>query len=242
MADCTPLIRSDTPIATLREHTPRANREGAMRNYLKAGLLVALSLACLSAYAQPVGTPAHGLEVFSPSTPVWVLERDYAEASTLTARTFGDSNYGGYKAKAGLWISCHPENPNAGLTLQISPAALGFNADPYEGKDASAQGPLRITLGAHPAGKYPVNAVWTDAGTFQVGTALALFTPVPRDEIARWASDASRGQPLTLSLAPAEKNAKPLTATFVLPHNNAALQKAIMPCLDAAKGKSATVR
>ncbi|MCS3512389.1 hypothetical protein [Pseudomonas grimontii] len=172
--------------------------------------------------------------IITPAHPIWLLERPYADGPMLTARTFGGSAYGDYHGKANLAISCHPQNPEAYLTLEISPQSLGFDIDPFEGKDASANGPLSITTGRRTAVDHSVNGVWNDGGAFQIDTIFALSTFVPRNELAYWASDASRGQTLTLSLAPAKEGGKPLTATFSLPANNSGLKKTIQPCLGAA--------
>ncbi|MGY2273602.1 MULTISPECIES: hypothetical protein [Pseudomonas] len=175
-----------------------------------------------------------GTYIITPAAPVWLLEQPYADSPMLTARTFGGSAYGDYHVKASLEISCSPQNPTASLALQITPAALGFDVAPFEGADASANGPLRITTATRTAINHPVNGVWTYGGAFQIGTVFALRAAVPHDELAYWASDASRGQTLKLSVAPAKEGDKPLTATFLLPANNNGLKRVIQPCLGNA--------
>lgn len=175
-----------------------------------------------------------GTYIITPAAPVWLLEQPYADSPMLTARTFGGSAYGDYHVKASLEISCSPQNPTASLALQITPAALGFDVVPFEGADASANGPLRITTATRTAINHPVNGVWTYGGAFQIGTVFALSAAVPHDELAYWASDASRGQTLKLSVAPAKEGDKPLTATFLLPANNNGLKRVIQPCLGNA--------
>ncbi|OPA85170.1 hypothetical protein BFW87_27435 [Pseudomonas fluorescens] len=177
------------------------------------------------------GNESIDTQIITPARPVWLLERPYPDGPMLTARTFGDSAYGDFHTNANLEISCHPQNPAASLTLQVSPQSLGFDSDPFEGKDAPANGPLRIISGTRTAIELPANGVWTYGGAFQVGTIFAISASVPRDELAYWASDASRGQTLTLLLAPATEGAKPLKASFTLPANNNGLKTAILPCL-----------
>ena len=190
-------------------------------------LLAALFIPLLTAYAH-AGEEA----IITPGHPVWLLERPDVDSPMLTtARTFGDSTYNDFHTKASLQISCHPQNPTAWLALQITPEPLGFDIEPFHGKDASTQGPLRMTTGTRTAIELAVNGVWTYAGSFQIGAVFALSTQVPRDELAYWASDASRGQTLKLLLAPALAGGKPLTATFTLPANNNGLKKVIQPCL-----------
>lgn len=193
-------------------------------------LLAALFIPSFTAYA-------HASEdvIITPEHPVWLLERPYADSPMLTtARTFGDSAYNDFKTKASLEISCHPQNPTAWLALQITPEPLGFDIEPFHGKDASTNGPLRITTGARTPIELAINGVWTSAGSFQIGPIFVFSTPVPRDELAYWASDASRGQTLKLLLTPAVAGDKPLTATFTLPENNDGLKKVIQPCLGNA--------
>lgn len=172
-----------------------------------------------------------GTYIITPAAPVWLLEQPYADSPMLTARTFGDSAYGDYHVKASLEISCFPKSPTASIALQITPAALGFDVAPFEGPDASANGPLRITTATRTAVDHSVNGVWTYGGAFQIGTIFALSAAVAHDELAYWASDASRGQTLKLSIAPAKEGDKPLTATFLLPANNNGLKRVIQPCL-----------
>lgn len=211
---------------------PRMNTSMQARTFT---LFAALLIPPLNAYAQASDESATGTEIITPMHPVWLLEQPYADSPMLTARTFGDSAYGDYHAKANLEISCNPQSPTARVALQINPQSLGFDSDPFEGKDASANGPLRITTGTRTAVDHWVNGVWTYAGAFQIGTIFALSTSVAPDELAYWASDASRGQTLRLSLAPAKVGDKPLTATFSLPENNNGLKKIIQSCLGATK-------
>ncbi len=197
----------------------------------------ALAFTLTAALFTPFALAGHesiDTQIITPAHPVWLLERPYPDGPMLSARTLGDSAYGDVHTNANLEISCHPKNPAARLSLQISPQLLDFDSDPFEGKDASANGPLRITTGTRAAIEVSTNGVWTYGGVFQVGTIFALSADVPRAELAYWASDASRGQTLTLSLAPATTSGKPLTATFKLPENNSMLKKAIQPCLGTA--------
>ena len=197
----------------------------------------ALAFTLIAALFTPLaqaGNESAATQIITSAHPVWLLERPYPDGSMLTARTFGDSAYGDFHTNANLEIGCHPQNPAASLTLQISPQSLGFDSDPYEGKDARAEGPLRITTGTRTGIELSANGVWTYGGAFQVGTIFAISASVPKDELVYWASDASRGQTLTLSLAPVTEGGKPLTASFTLPANNSGLKKAILPCLDTA--------
>ncbi len=193
-------------------------------------------LPLLNAFAQPSQSAVADTQIISAVLPVWLVERPSDEGAGLTATVFGDSAYGDYHAKAGLVIGCNPQNPQAGLVLQISPEPLGFDSDPFEGKDAPADGRLRITTGKRSSVDLPVNGIWTHGGVFQIGTIFAFHmgTPLPRDELAYLASDASRGRTMTLSLAPAKEGGKRLTATFSLPSNNDGLKKVLQPCLDAS--------
>ncbi|WP_395607127.1 hypothetical protein [Pseudomonas sp. B22129] len=196
-------------------------------------LAFTLIAALFTPFAQ-AGNESTATQIITPAHPVWLLERPYPDGPMLTARTFGDSAYGDFHTNANLEISCHPQNPAASLTLHISPQSLGFDSDPFEGPDASANGPLRITAGTRAAIEVSANGVWTHGGVFQVGTIFALNADIPRAELAYWASGASRGQTLTVSLAPALAGGKPLTATFTLPKNNNTLKTAIQPCLSTA--------
>ena len=202
-------------------------------------LFAALFALPLHADAQAGDASGFGAAIITPAHPVWLLEQPYADSPKLTARTVGVSAYGGFHVKASLEISCYPQNPLASLALQIAPQSLGFDSDPFEGKDASANGPLRVSTGTRASIELPVNGVWTDGGAFQIGTLFVLSAAVPPAELAYWLSDASQGQTLTLSLAPATAGAAPLTATFVLPENNTGLNKILRACRGVA---SATLR
>lgn len=197
-------------------------------------LTFTLIAALFIPFAQAGEKAATDTHVITDANPVWLLERPYPEGPMLAARTFGGSAYGDHHMKANLVISCHPQNPNAGLSLEIIPQLLGWDADPFEGKDASANGPLSITTGTRAAVEHMVSGVWNYGGMFQMGLVFELSTSVPREELAYWATDASRGQTLTLSLAHATEGGKPLTASFLLPANNNGLKKAIQPCLGPA--------
>lgn len=140
--------------------------------------------------------------------------------------TFGDSAYGDYHVNATLQIDCSPESKKARLTLQIAPTSLGFDSDPFEGPDATANGPLHITTGTRPSVEHRVSGSWTAGGAFQVGDVFSISTEIAAPELDYWLSDASRGQPLKLLLAPAETDGKPLTATFLLPQDNERLKQA----------------
>ncbi|WP_143515842.1 hypothetical protein [Pseudomonas sp. R37(2017)] len=188
-------------------------------------------LAAFDAQAQPGDTPAQVDRIIRPMQPVWLLEQPFANNPLLTARTFGDSAYGEYHVKATLQISCHSQTHGASVTLQIAPRSLGFHSDPFEGPDAAANGPMHITMGNRPTLELRVSGFWTSAGAFQVGSIFAIQTHIPRDELAYLASDASRNQPLKLSLVPAKAGAKPLTAEFSLPQSNDGLKQVIQPCL-----------
>lgn len=197
---------------------------------LRLACCTAILCSALEAQAQA----GDGLPLISPAHPVWLLEQGPAEAPIPTARTYGESAYGDYRVNATLAITCHAQHPAAGLSLQIAPSALGFDSGPFEGPDATAHGPLRIVAGTRAAFTREVSGIWTDGGAFQVGSVFAVNASIPRDALAYWASDASRGQPLRLSLAPAKAGGKPLTATFSLPRDNAGLKKILQPCVAGA--------
>jgi hypothetical protein len=193
--------------------------------------LVAICFPVLPAHAQPDDTSTNEILIIRPADPIWLLEQPYADNPMLTARTYGNSAYGNYQVNANLQILCYPQSRAAGLALQITPSPLGFDSAPFEGPDATANGPLHITMGTGPAVDHRVSGIWTVGGFFQLGSIFAFNTSLSRDELVHWASDASRGQSLNLSLAPAKSGGVPLTATFSLPKNNAGLKKVIESCL-----------
>jgi hypothetical protein len=197
-------------------------------------LFAAICFPYFDAHAQAGDESVNGIHAISQAHPVWLLEQPHA--NLLTARTYGNSTYGDYDVNASLEISCHSQSPAAYFRLQIAPAELGFNSGPYEGPDANARGTLHITTGTRTAVTHQVSGSWTDGGVFQVGTIFAISTPIPHDELVYWASDASRGQPLKLSLDPKE-GSKRLTATFSLPKNNDGLKQVIQPCLNAVAAR-----
>ena len=200
--------------------------------------LCAICFPLLEANAKPFAPSAKDIHIIRPAHPVWLLEQPHANSPLLTARTYGKSAYGNYHVNATLVISCHPQYQAAGLTLQITPTSLGFDSNPFEGKDATADGPLHISMGTGPAVDHRVSGIWTDGGLFQVGAVFAFNTFISREELVHWTSDASRGQPLKLSLAPAKSEGMPLTATFSLPENNAGLKEVIQPCLGSETATS----
>lgn len=201
---------------------------------LAVTLFTVLCIPCALANAQTGDEFVLAMPIITPSNPAWLLEQPYEEGSTLVARTMGNSAYGARQEKAALAISCYRQSPRARLTLEIRAESLGFDVRPFEGKDASANGPLRTNTGTRTAFNLPVNGVWTYGSAFQIGTIFALSTSLPQEELAYWLSDASRGQPLTLSLAPATQGGEPLIATFALPKNNSGLKAIFQSCSGTA--------
>ena len=192
--------------------------------------LAALTATCLCAFAADLPSDRPG--IISAKHPIWLLEQPYTDNPLLTARTPGTSIYADHQVHATLQISCHPQTRGASLTLQIDPRALGFDYQPFEGKDASAHGPLKLTIGDRAFSDQWVAGMWAAGGALQVGSIFAIATGIPRDELAYWADDASPGQTLTLSLASAAADSPSLTAVFTLPQNNLGLRQVIQPCLD----------
>jgi len=207
----------------------------SLRNIQAITALAAICLSPFAVQAQAVQQPADEIEVIHPAHPVWLLEQPDAKNPLLTARTFGDSAYGDFHVNATLQVSCYPQSQKARFTLQIAPASLGFDSDPFEGPDATANGPLNITTGTRTTVDHRVSGSWTSGGTFQVGSLFSISTDIPPPELDYWVGDASRGQSLNLSLAPAKAGDKRLTATFSLPENNDGLKQVIQLCLGAAK-------
>ncbi|MBX9757057.1 MAG: hypothetical protein K2X80_20035, partial [Pseudomonadaceae bacterium] len=141
-----------------------------------------------------------------------------------------------FSSNATLMLSCHPNYPGISLGLQISAEQLGFAVAPFEGPDATANGPLHLSSGSgsgsRPSQPYLVSGAYRDAGSFQVGTIFEfLLTPEPQ-EMAYWASDSGRGQLVRLSLESPQAGQPGLSAEFQLPQDTAGIRHVLGPCLN----------
>lgn len=170
--------------------------------------------------------------VASSQNPLWLVEQPYASNPLLTARLAGSAQVAAFRSNATLMLSCHPNYPGISLGLQISAEQLGFAVAPFEGPDATANGPLRLSSGSRPSQPYLVSGAYRDAGSFQVGTIFEfLLTPEPQ-EMAYWASDAGRGQLIKLRLETPQVGLPGLSAEFQLPQDTAGIRHVLGPCLN----------
>lgn len=147
--------------------------------------------------------------------PLWVLER--VHATRVAAHTFGDSAYNRYKANTTLTIAC--TKGIARLSVSVDVKGLGFDSNPYEGPDATKNGPLVLTTGQRPPVSHGVSGSWGVGSLYQVGPIFVFDAAVPSEELATWLADGTSGQIVRGELGG-------MTFTFKWPSNVEALRAA----------------
>jgi hypothetical protein len=79
---------------------------------------------------------------------LWLAEQPIPEAPLFQARIAGVASYKNYKATATLAFACRTDGGRVWADLVVDPKTIGFDADPYEGPDATAGGLIVLTSGS----------------------------------------------------------------------------------------------
>lgn len=198
----------------------------AMRFRKKASLaMLALTLLFHFPAAAQSSVPA------GPAN-LWLWEQPVPTAPLYRARIAGMASYGSFSSNATLAFACRSDGGHVAMELVIDPKALGFDADAYEGPDATSHGPLRVSVEKMPVTTLPVSGWYGDGGAFNVGTPF-LFGASTGDidaVVRQGLADSSNGKALVIDV-PAPKGGTSLKATFHWPDDHAVLQRVVTPCL-----------
>ncbi|GLQ51971.1 hypothetical protein ACFFJT_14170 [Dyella flava] len=169
---------------------------------------------------------------------IWLLEKPVPAAPLLTARIAGVASYQHFQSGATLAFSCRPDGAGIGVELAVGAQALGFDTDPYEGPDATTNGPVTVISGKARGVQLRVSGFYGDGGSFDTGTPFVFAFRPTTAQVLPWTADTVRGQSLRV-LVPAAKAGAPMTAEFRWPVDNSVFKRVVMPCVDAAALKRA---
>lgn len=169
----------------------------------------------------------------SQTPPAWLVEKPYALQPVPGVRMAGMASYKGYQGNTTLALHCYKNGP-VRAELVIDPKQLGFDSDPYEGPDATAHGPVTVSIGDTPATKHDVSGWFGDGGPFNVGTPFLFGFTLSKAEAQQWAA-AKPGQSLRI-VVPAAQAASTLTAEFRWPEDNAPFKRVVAPCAGKTDG------
>lgn len=160
---------------------------------------------------------------------LWLVEQPVPTIPLYRARMAGLASYRSYQGNATMAFSCRRDTPGVVVELVFDPKPLAFDADPYEGPDAKAHGPIVITSGNAPASRQRVSGRYGgDGGPFNTGTPFIFGFPSNAAQLQSWM--AARGQPLRIEV-PAPAGGAPLILQFRWPDDNAAFLRVVSPCL-----------
>jgi hypothetical protein len=163
----------------------------------------------------------------------WLYEQPVPQAPLYRARMAGVASYKTYQSNATLAFNCRTDTPHVSAELAFDPKTLGFDADPYEGPDATSSGPITVTNGSDAAVRLKVSGWYGSGGPFDTGTPF-VFGFQPNDaQMKRWIADVNRGQALRI-VVPAAKGGTPMTVTFRWPDDDAVLKQVVTPCIEKA--------
>jgi hypothetical protein len=185
--------------------------------------------ALVTLLALAIATPARAFSDI-PDGPynLWLVEHPVPTAPLYRARIAGVASYQRYQGGATIAFSCRRDTPGVIVELAFNPTPLDFDADPYEGPDATAHGPIIITSGHAPASSQRVSGRYGDGGPFDTGTPFIFGFSPSVAQVQSWT--AARGQSLRVEV-PAPAGGTPLTMQFRWPDDNAAFVRVVSPCL-----------
>ncbi len=170
---------------------------------------------------------------FAPAA--WTVQAPESDSKIISARIDGMAAHADETSIAILHVACYRSPLRPVISLYTHTDELRFNPNIYEGPDARSTGPLSLTTGALPAHTYRVNGYYSAAPTQQHGVLFKFTMPANRRELREWISDDMAGQLIKIKLPSAIPGGAPLTADFLLPHNNGGLREVITPCLNNRK-------
>ena len=167
----------------------------------------------------------------------WIVQAPERGSKIISVRIDGMAAHADETSIAILHVACYRSPLRPVISLSTHTDELRFNSSFYEGPSARSSGPLSLTTGALPAHTYRVNGHYS-ADSPQPQGALFKFTmPANRRELREWISDEMAGRPIKIKLPSGVRGGTPLTAVFLLPHNNGGLREIISPCLNTRKPK-----
>ncbi len=162
---------------------------------------------------------------------LWLFEQPEQAAPLYRARIAGSATYQHYTANATLAFACRTDGGRVSLELVIDPKALGFDTDPYEGPDATAHGPIVVTVASATPVKLKVGGWYGDGGAFNVGTPFVFG--VSTGDVDAVAKQGLAGSGSVTIAIPAAKGGESLKATFRWPDDSGVLKRVVTPCLGA---------
>ncbi|MEO8488459.1 hypothetical protein [Pseudomonas sp.] len=165
----------------------------------------------------------------------WTVEAPYPGSTIINARIIGAAGHADKTSIAILQVACYSSPPRPMISLLTHTDKLHFKPDIYEGPDARSTGPLSLTTGSLPTRTYRVNGYYSAEPSQQHGVLFKLTMPANRQELHEWIAGDMRGQRIKMTLPSAIPGDFPLTAEFVLPHDNDDLHDVIKPCLNDRK-------
>jgi hypothetical protein len=160
---------------------------------------------------------------------LWLFEQPVEAAPLYRARIAGTATYQSYTTNATLAFACRTDGGHVSMELVIDPKSLGFDADSYEGPNATAHGPVVVKGATAPSVALKVSGWYGDGGAFNVGTPF-VFGASSGDIDAVVRSGLSGSGAVSIDV-PAPKGGKPLTATFRWPDDSGVLKRVVTPCL-----------
>ena len=173
----------------------------------------------------------HAQSAIPPGTfNLWLAEQPIPEAPLFQARIAGVASYKNYEATATLAFACRTDGGRVWADLVVDPKTIGFDADPYEGPDATAGGPIVITSGSDAAIRSKVSGSYGDGGPFNTGTPFRFQFAPDQAAVARWSQAGARGKPLHI-VVPAASGGTGMTVDFRWPDDDGVFRQVVAPCL-----------
>lgn len=165
----------------------------------------------------------------------WAVQAPEKGSKIISARIDGMAAHADETSIAILHVACYHSPLRPVISLYAHTDELRFNPKAYEGPNARSTGPLSLTTGALPTHTYRVNGHYSAEPKQPHGVLFKFTMPANRRELREWISDEMTGRPIKIKLPSAVRGGAPLTADFLLPHNNSSLRDVITPCLNNRK-------
>ncbi|MCR4540240.1 hypothetical protein NUV89_17780 [Pseudomonas sp. 18.1.10] len=170
---------------------------------------------------------------FVPAT--WIVQAPEPRSKITSVHIDGMAAHADETSIAILQVACYRSPLRPVISLYTHTDELRFNPSIYEGKRTRPTDPLSLTTGALPAHTYPVNGYYSAEHPQPQGALFKFTMPANRRELREWISADMAGHPIKIKLPSAVRGGTPLTAVFLLPHDNGGLREVITPCLNNRK-------
>ena len=165
----------------------------------------------------------------------WIVQAPEQRSTAISVHINGMAAHADETSIAILQVACYRSPLRLVISLYTHTDELHFNPGIYEGPGAKSTGPLSLTTGALPAHTYRVNGHYSAEHPQPQGALFKLTMTANRRELREWISDDMAGRPIKMKLPSAVRGGTPLTAAFLLPHNQGGLREVITPCLNNRK-------